>query len=175
MKVDLPSVIISFFALATFFVPITWYHISEKAKVKKLTEILNQFANEKNISLTNHEIWGDFYAFGIDEKSKKLLYVKANKDNEEKIFVDLSEIDNCKVVNGSKNIRGAKGNVSFTNNIRLQLHYKTSGKASEFLEIYDGENGKSLTSEISIANKWSRKISSLLHKRSESRYKLPLI
>lgn len=175
MKVDLSSVIISIFALATFFVPIAWYHISQKAKVKKLTDMINQFADEKKISLTNREIWGDCYALGIDEKNKQLLYLKLNKDDEVKVSVDLSEIDHCKVVNGTKNIRGAKGSMSLTNNIRLQLHYRKSGKASDFLEIYDGENGKSLTSEISIANKWSKTINSLLHKHSESKYKLPLL
>lgn len=175
MKVDLPSVIISIFALATFFVPIAWYHISQKTNVKKLTEMLNQFADEKKATLANQEVWGDCYALGIDEKSKKLLYLKINSNDEKKISIDLSEIDHCKVVNGTKNIRGAKRNMSVTNNIRLQLHYRKSGRASDFLEIYDGENGKSLTSEISIANKWSKSINSLLHKHSESKYKLPLL
>lgn len=175
MKVDLTSVIISIFALATFFVPIAWYHFSQKAKMKKLTDMLNQYADENKASLTSHEIWGDCYALGIDEKNKKLLYLKTNKDNEEVLFIDLSEIDRCKVVNGTKNIPGTKANMSVTNNIRLQLHYKASGKASDFLEIYDGENGKSLTSEISVANKWSKSINSVLHKHSESKHKLPLL
>lgn len=161
MKVDLPSVIIGICALATFFVPIAWYHISEKIKVKKLTEELTQFAQEEKITLSSHEVWGDCYALGIDQKNKILLYFKQDEKNEKKIKIDLSEVENCKVSNDTRTIRNPKGNTSVINNIRLLFHYRTPKKGAS-LEIYDGENGKTLTSEISIANKWARTINSML-------------
>lgn len=175
MKIDIASLIIAAVALAFFFVPIAWYQISQKLKTKKIANDLFQFAKEQNAELTEHEVWDNRYAIGLDQKTKKLLYLKNDQDKEARVFVDLSVIDNCKVVNGTKNIRGAKGNMSITNNIRLQLHYRKPGKAPDMLEIFNGENGKTLTSEISIANKWSKSITSLLHKHSESKSRLPVL
>lgn len=175
MKVDIPSLIIGICALATFIVPIAWYHISEKMKEKKLETELTQFAKEQDVALNGHEIWGDAYAIGLDQEHKKLIYVKSDKGIDMKQAVDLSEIKNCRISNGTKSTKNSSGHIGATNYIKLVLHNRDQGKGATSLEIYDGENGRTLTYELSIANKWARKINSSVKKESETPYKIPLL
>ena len=175
MKVDLPSLIIGILALATFCVPIAWYQISEKMKVKKLNKELTQFASEKHLTLTNHEVWGDGYAVGIDQKNKKMLYFKHDENSDLKEMIDLNEVEKCKVSNGSKTVRNAGKNRSVVNSIRLLLHYKNPKKSATSLEIYDGENGKTLTSELAIANRLARTVRPMLNNGTKTSYKVPLM
>ncbi len=175
MKVDLPSLIIGILALATFCAPILWYQISEKKKVKKLNKELSQFAREENLTLSNQEVWGSGYAVGIDQENKKLLYFKHDGKDDLKEMINLTEVVSCKVSNGTKTVRNDNGSRSIISSIRLLLHYQNPKKGSASLEIYDGENGRALTSELTIANKLAKTIRPLLNKRTETSYKLPLV
>jgi hypothetical protein len=175
MKIDLPSLIIGIFALATFCAPIAWYQISEKLKVKKLNKELTDYAREENITLSNREVWGNDYALGIDQENKKLLYFKYGENKNRKQVIDLTEVKMCKVSNGTKTIKNASGSSSIISSIRLLFQYQNPKKGSTSLEIYDGENGKTLTSEITIANKLARTIRPMLTNGTEAGYKLPLI
>lgn len=167
MKVDLPSLIIGICALATFAVPIAWYQISEKHITKKLSGELKSFADQHGLTLTNFEVWGDKYAIGLDQKAKKLLYFQKNPQGDSRQMIDLNEVQKCDVSNGTK--------TGVTKNIRLLFHYRASGKSLTSLEIYDSENGKSITYEISIANKWANTANSFVKSRSKTSYKIPLV
>ena len=175
MKVDLPSLIIGILALATFCVPIAWYQISEKMKVKKLNKELTQFAHEEKLTLTNLEVWGSGYAVGIDQKNKKLLYLKHDENCNRKEMIDLCEVKKCKVSNGTKTVQNTSGSRSVMSSIRLLLHYQNPKKGLTSLEIYDGENGKTLTSVLTIANKLARTIRPMLTNGVKTSYKLPLM
>lgn len=175
MKVDLPSLIIGILALATFCTPIAWYQISEKMKAKKLNKELTQYAQKENITLTSKEVWGSGYALGIDQENKKLLYFKHGVNKDQKKMIDLSEVEKCKVSNGTKTVRNASGSRSVISSIRLLFHYQNPKKGSTSLEIYNGENGKTLTSELAIANKLARTIRPMLKNGVENSYKLPLM
>lgn len=175
MKVDIASLIIGIIALATFCLPIAWYQISEKMKVKKLNNELTQYAQKENITLTNKEVWGNGYALGIDQENRKLLYIKKGENNDQKRMIDLSEVEECKVSNGTKTVQNAGGSKSFVSSIRLLFRYQNPKKGSASLEIFDGENGKTLTSEIAIANKLARAIRPMLYKNAETSYKLPIM
>lgn len=172
MKVDLTSLIIGICALASFAVPIAWYQISEKMKEKKLHSDINQYAQEENITLTSEEVWGDHYALGVDKKSRKLVYLKHTENGDQKELIDLSKVQKCKVSNGTKTIRDASGKKSVITSINLLFHYLDSGKGASSLEVYDDANGRTLTYEISIANKLARTIRPLL-KTTSNGYKLP--
>lgn len=172
MKVDLPSLIIGIIALATFAVPIAWYQISEKMKGKKLHDDLYQYAQQEKLTLTSEEVWGDHYALGVDKKNRKLLYMKHTRDSDQKEIIDLSEVQKCKVSNGTKTVREASGKKSVITSINLLFHYRDSGKSASSLEVYDSANGRTLTYEISIANKLARAIRPLLTTTSNG-YNLP--
>ncbi|MDZ7719724.1 MAG: hypothetical protein U5K72_12980 [Balneolaceae bacterium] len=173
MKVDLPSLIIGILALATFFVPITWYQISEKIKEKRLNNELTQYAQKENLTLTNTEIWSDHYALGIDKKCKKLVYLNQSENKDQKKVVDLSKVQKCKVSNGTKTVRSVSGNKRILTNIDLLFHYRESGKSATSLEVYNNNNGRTLSYEISIANKLARSIRPLLNSTSEHSYRIP--
>lgn len=173
MKIDLASLIIGILSLATFCAPILWYQISEKKKVTKLNKELTDYALEEKVTLTNKEVWGSGYALGIDQVNKKLLYFKHDENEDRKQMIDLAEVKICKVSNGTKTIRNENGNRSIISSIRLLFQYQNPEKGSTSLEIFDGENGRTLTSEITIANKLARTIRPMLHNGSDTRYKLP--
>lgn len=173
MKVDIPSLVIGILALATFCVPIAWYQISEKIKEKKLKKYLTQYAKQENLTLTSKEVWGDRYALGIDKNRKKLVYLNHTENGDQKELIDLSKVQKCKVSNGTKSARYATGNRSVLKSIKLQFHYLESSKGASSLEVYDDSNGKTLTYEISIANKLARTIRPLLYSASQNSYRLP--
>lgn len=175
MKIDIVSLIIAALGLASFFVPIGWYQITQKRKTKKLTDELFQFAKDNNINLTSHEVWGNCYAIGIDHETKKLLYFKHNEKTDKKVVIDLAEIEKCKVSNITKTFRTQRESFGVTNNIRLVFHYRNPKKDPTFLEIYDGEYGKTLTTEISVANKWARTINAECKPHTETKHKAPMI
>ena len=166
MKVDIASIIIAILSLSTFLVPIAWYQISQKKITKKLTNELLFLAKQDNLTLSEQEIWGDNCALGLDKKAKKLLYVRLEEQESQRDIIDLSEIEKCKVSNGTKH--------GITQTIRLQLYNQNSQKGLTNLEIYDQENGKSLTSEISIANRWAHAVNSVANNRAKTEYSLPL-
>lgn len=175
MKIDLVSLIIAALGLASFFVPIAWYQITQKRKIKKITDDLMLFAKEHNVNLTAHEVWGDGYAIGMSPDTKKLLYLKLDGKTDKKVVLDLTEIANCKVSNVIKTIRGQKESFGVTNNIRLVLHYRNPKKGPTWLEIYDGEHGKTLTTEISVANKWAGTINAELKPHADTKHKVPML
>lgn len=171
MKIDLPSLIIGICALAMFAVPIAWYQISEKMKEKKLHKDLSQYAQQERLTLTSEEVWGDHYALGIDKNSKKVVYLKHNEDGDQKEVIDLSDVQKCKVSNGTKTVREASGKKNVLTSIDLIFHYRASGKGASSLEVYDDANGRTLTYEKSIASKLARIIQPLLTTESNG-YKL---
>lgn len=172
MKIDLPSLIIGICALATFAIPIVWYQISEKMKEKKLHKNLNQYAQQEKLTLTNEEVWGDHYALGIEKRSKKLVYLKHTQNGNQKELINLSEVQKCKVSNNTALVHETSGKKSVLSSIKLLFHYRDSRKGTFTLEVYDNNNGRTLTYEISIANKLARIIQPVLTTESNS-YKLP--
>lgn len=171
MKVDLPSLIIGICALATFAVPIAWYQISEKMKEKKLHNEITRYARQENLTLTNEEVWGDQYALGIDNNSRKIVYLKHSEDGDQKEIIDLSKVQKCKVSNGTKTVHDADGKKNVLTSIDLLFHFRNSGTGALSLEVYNDSNGRSLTYELSIANKLARKIGSLIDTNTNG-YKL---
>lgn len=162
MDIDLTSVIIGIFALATFIIPIAWYQVSEKMKTKKLSSEFLQTAKNKNIQITEFDVWGGSYGIGLDRPAKKLLYLGKEKEMPRTEVVDLSVVSHCRVASGTKSVKNAQGRTNFTDRIGLYISFETPQKAGLSLEFYNGENGKTLTGEMSAANKWSRTINSAL-------------
>jgi hypothetical protein len=130
-------------------------------KTKKMLQSLQKFAQEQGCKISQHEFFSDF-VLGIDEVKKFVFFHKYGKENSISQYVDLANIQTCKVVKQSRNVK--VGNESASMISRLELSFVPIGKSQDeqsFL-LFDLETNKQLSGELQFSEKWAQVINGYL-------------
>jgi hypothetical protein len=162
MDIDLSSIIIGIIALSFFIVPVIYFEYFKKHTTKKFTAYFNEIAQNNGVKLSQFDIWRDSYAIGIDSDAKQILYLKRKNGQDETQFVDLSEVNKCRVSKDDERIKTPNGEQRVTTQIDLQIEFKNPEKPHLTITFYNGKNGDSVRDEVTLADKWSRLINSKL-------------
>lgn len=155
---DLTSIIIGIFAMAFFIVPIVYIQSAQKKKRKAFLKNFLILAEQQQLSITQHELWNQYYALGLDANSNKLLYLKKRNDEEQKVLIDLAEVENCSVLNTKRTI----GDNIIIDRLALVFRFRNPKRSPQTIEFYDREVSLSLNEELKLSEKWKDLINARL-------------
>ncbi len=152
---DAATILIVAFTLAIFIVPIWYYNGYQNRKEGKLKAIFMESAEKQGIRPDSPETWNGRYAIGIDAAAKRLFYLKKTEDRLEKLVVELSGVETCRVVSTKRNVLLSTGNTTVTDRLILSFQYRSRQKGDTELEFFNAEDGNTLNQEYILAEKWA--------------------
>jgi hypothetical protein len=151
---DTTAIITALSLIAIVAIPFSFHHRSKKKKETKFMNDLSSLAKSENAIISQKEFWRDCYAIGIDENSKKILYINELKEKEQKTAIDLTEVENCRIVTSSRSVKIPKGNITVIDRIDLVFTLNRSESHEKALEFYDSTSFMTPDGEIPLAEKW---------------------
>ena len=160
---DSGTFIVGAVLIALCILPVVITEISRKKREKKLFRLLTSEAEGQNCNITKFEQCCN-NIIGLDEANKVLFFIKKRDSVIISRFADLKEIQNCKAHNllGSSDNNGT--NYQFTKKVELILQPGIKNKPDVIIEIFDAEEGRQLSGELQLAEKWSEMIRGILRK-----------
>lgn len=161
-NMDTTEIITGIGLIGLIILPIFLLHLNQKKKEAKFLNNLLSLAKNENSIISQKEFWRECYAIGIDENSKKLLYINKIKDKEQETAIDLSEVEKCRIVTVSRSIKIPKGNATVIDRIDLVFTINRSELYEKVLEFYDSTTFMTPDGEIPLAEKWQTIVNSNL-------------
>lgn len=162
---DFKTIIIWVIILGVTIVPFILIAVRKNLKEKKILMELKNFAEQNNSELSVHE-QKENILIGLDKSSKKLFFIKRNKENGPEKAIDLSEFKSCKVINTTRTVGEGATRQSVIDKIDIVLYYCDKNKSFEQLEFYNNKYDRLvLSGEVQLAEKWSEIINSAINER----------
>jgi len=132
---------------------------SKKRERKTLQSIIN-IANQQDCTITKHEICGDFI-IGIDETKNFVFFFKQLNIVVEQ-FINLADIQNCKVKNTTSTVTNKHGNYNVIDKLELSFIPFDKKKKEITMEFFNADNSIQLVGELQSVEKWSNLINDCL-------------
>lgn len=147
---DLGSIIIGLICFALFVVPIIYIQSVQKNKSRKFFANFINLATQQQLVVAQSDLWKNCYAIGIDTKANKLFYLKKSADTEQKVLINLSEVESCSVVNINRNINNNK----IIDRLELLISFHNNKLPKKALEFFNREDNQALNDELRLTEKW---------------------
>ena len=163
-KMDSGTLIVGAVLIALCILPVVITEISRKNREKKLFRLIKSEAEGQNCNITKFEHCCN-NIIGLDEANKVLFFIKKRDSGIISRFADLKEIQNCKAQNLSGSSDNNGTDYQFTRKVELVLKPGIKNKPDVVIEIFDSEEGRQLSGELQLAEKWSEMIRGILKKR----------
>lgn len=152
---DLTSAIIGLCALACFVVPVVYIQKAQKSRKREFLARFLQLAGQQQLTITQHELWNQYYGIGLDTGANKIFYLKRKDGKEETILIDMAELEACKMVNKQRKIQTD----IIIDRLELAFKYRNPKLPEIALEFYDKEVSMTLNEELRLTEKWKSIIS----------------
>lgn len=161
---DLESALIGAIITAICISPFVIMYFNRVKKEKKTLETLKKSALQQNGNIHQHEFCGDF-VLGLDEKQKFVFFLKKKKENTISQFVNLNEIQSCKIVKQTGSNNNSTGNAGRIERIELSFAFANKANGDLRFELYDEDINMQLNGELQFAEKWAAQINDSLKKK----------
>ena len=162
---DLMPILIGSIAMAAMVAPVMYIHKNRKNKETSFIKQFNELALQNNISITQPEIWNIHYIIGLDAAANKILYLKKNENQENVVVIDLQQVERCRVVNRSHQIKSNGKNVAVIDRLDLAFILRDKSKAEKTVEFYNGDESLCPRGELPLVEKWCDLINQQLKKK----------
>ena len=157
---DLGTIIAATFMAAVCILP---FVIMRRKTAKREKHLLNEFmelANQHNCKITQHEVCEN-KVLGLAEKEKGLIFFKKGKEQDVKVFVDLSRIGKCSVLNTKRVINSDE---SIIERLELSFNSMNTKENDVFIELYNLKEDYQLDGELQLTEKWVGMINNTINK-----------
>lgn len=151
---DTSLVIMGIVLMAILILPFLLHHLSQKRKGTQLLNDIISLADSENATISQKEFWRERYAIGIDEFSKKLFYINKNKEKEERVTINLSDVERCRIDALSRNEKTKNGNVTIIERLDLVFTFKYTDRPEKVLQFYNSSEFMSTDNERPLIDKW---------------------
>lgn len=148
---DTVSIIIGLGFLAIFTLPFLFVRIANNKRERAFLERFLTLAKAEGATISESELWGRNYAIGIDQQTKKLVYLRVVKGEEKVIDLDLAKVVSAKILRTNKLTANNEEVID-----RVELIVETN--ATMALEFYNSEYSNGLSDELKIIEKWMLKL-----------------
>jgi hypothetical protein len=159
---DTASIITGLAIVAIIALPFFLHHLIKRKKEMKFLNDIITLAKSENATISQKEFWRERYAIGIDDTSKKLLYINKHKEKEEKTVVDLSKVEKCRIVTASRSVKTPNGNNTIIDRLELVFTFNRSDVPEKVLEFYDCTEFMTTDGELPLIEKWQGVVNSNL-------------
>ncbi|HOG05593.1 MAG: hypothetical protein ACOX7E_05815 [Paludibacter sp.] len=130
-------------------------------KTKKMLQSLHKIAQQQNCKISQHEFCSDF-VLGIDEVKKFVFFHKHRKENSISQYVNLANIQTCKVVKQSRTVKMGSDSMSMISRLELSFIPTSKNQEEQNFLLFDEEINKQLSGELQFSEKWSQIINGYL-------------
>lgn len=154
---DLVNVIIGAIFVAICIVPFILVSLSRKNREKQILQSLSNIASKHNCKINQSEICGDFI-IGIDETKKIVFFLKKMKDTVIEQFIDLADIQNCKINNTTRTVITNDNNYNLIEKLELSFIPISKNKTGIILEFFNTDFASQLCGELQTVEKWNKLI-----------------
>lgn len=151
---DTVSIITGLGLVALITLPFIFHYLHKKNKDIKFMKDLISLAEREKAIISQKEFWRECYAIGIDDISKKLLYIHKRKDKELRTLIDLSAVERCRIVNVSRMVKTQNSNNNVLDRLELVFSFQKSDIPEEVLEFYDSSEFMTTDGELPLIEKW---------------------
>lgn len=164
---DLGSALTAFILIAICLMPFAIMNRNRKKRAQQLLQSLRSIATEQDCNIHQHEI-GESYGIGLDETKKFVFFVKRTKDKLVEQFVDLTDIQTCKVSRTSRSVSSPDGNYNALDKLELSFIPIRNSESVVAFEFFNMDTCLQLYGELVSAEKWAKLINDQLktHKSS---------
>ncbi len=155
---DYASILITIVMMAIFIGPVIYLNTAQKAADKKLLKVFLSLASQHHLNITEADCWNGRYAIGLDPKSKKLFFIKKEKDNITESVTDLSKIKSCSANRVTRTTPAKNSNREITTRLELVLipTASQSDSSSSTLIFYKEDESSGLANELPLLKKWEQ-------------------
>lgn len=161
MEMDWGTAIVGLISVLICIGPFVIMYFKRIRKENKMLQSLTEIARQQNCKISKHEYCGDFF-IGADESSNFVFFFKQKKEEAISQFVDLSEIQTCKIVKKTRNVKVGMEDLSIIERVELVFIPKNPNQGEEMFELYDSEKNGQLSGELQCVDKWAKEISDQL-------------
>ncbi len=151
---ELSSTVIGIVCIILFFVPIYFLSRSGASKRKQRLSALLALSEKNGLRLSAKEAWND-YTIGIDDASRRMVFIKNTEEDHQEVLIDLKDIARCNVNNVSREVKTGGGIQRIIERIELQFFHKKAELPPVSVEFYDGKKQMQLSGELQLAEKWA--------------------
>jgi hypothetical protein len=164
---DLTTALIGLVIVAMCILPIIYFNAAQKNKRKKFLNDFLALAGQQQLKISQHEVWSNYCAIGIDSDSNKLFYFKKRGDKEEQVLLSLLDIDKCRAINTKR----VQNEDQIIDRLELGLSFKNNRISEKTLEFYSKDESMALDMELQLLDKWQKLITAQL----EGKRKLAMV
>jgi len=161
MEMDWGTAIVGLISILICIVPFVIMYYNRVKKENKMLQSLNEIAQQHNCKIGQYEFCGD-YVMGIDENRNFVFFFKQKKEVAISQFVDLSEIQTCRMVKKTRNVKNDIGSLGFIERVELSFTPTNKNKGETKFELYDEEINMQLSGELQFVDKWTKQINDRL-------------
>ena len=127
---------------------------NKKNKRSKFLRPLFRLAEENNSQISKYECWNKS-VIGIDELNNKVFVIKNVNKTETSQFINLADIQKCRVNKIGRNVSGKEGSIHVVD--KIELVFINRDKTDITVEIYNAEyNSLVLSGELQLSEKWCK-------------------
>ncbi|MEX2345162.1 MAG: hypothetical protein WD604_06070 [Balneolaceae bacterium] len=153
MDIEMSSVIIGLCFLAVFFIPIMYSQRVQKAKNKKIYNLFMDAAKSHQLTISEYDVLDEHSVIGLDNHQNMLLFLRHANGGSERVLVDVSKIESCKMINLS---RSPGKHITVVDRLGIRLTFKKGKIPEKQLLFYEGTHGEPLGNEYFLTKKWIR-------------------
>ena len=163
---DLGVSIVGAILIAICVVPFIIMSQNRKKKERKTLQLLTNISNQQNCIISQYEICGDFI-IGIDETKYFVFFFKQFKGKVVEQYLNLAEIQSCKVKNTVRNVSIKNDSYTVIDKIELNFIMIDKSKKDISMEFYNTDNSLQLVGELQAVEKWAKIINDSLRTKNE--------
>ena len=160
-KMDLGTIIAGIFMTAVCILPFVIMRRNRQKREKQLLNAISEIADGHNCKITQHETCAN-KVLGLAENDEALLFFKKGKeqDVDVKVFIDLSRIRKCSVLNTKRVINSAESIIE-----RLELSFTSVNTREDYIsiELFNLKEDYQLDGELQLAERWATMINQTLN------------
>jgi hypothetical protein len=160
MELDFGTLAIGLFALLCCIVPFVIDYRNRKKKENNLLHSLTKIAQQQNCQINQYDICQKFI-IGMDKTKNRVFFYKQEKDTTVEQFINLADIQTCKIITSHKTMTDARGNYKAV--AKLELIFTSNSKAEQKLEFFNADIFPQFEGEIQLIEKWCKLVTTQLN------------
>lgn len=156
--IDLPTLSIGLGLVALTILPMLYFYLAQK---KRRAAFLNSFlfrAQQQQVQVTQHDVWGNYAAIGLDSQANKIYYLKKKDTQEQQAVINLAEVEKCSVTH----LKRVQNEDQVIDKLELCFTFRTAKSSDITLEFYSKDEAMTLNGELQLVEKWKGLITARL-------------
>ena len=136
--------------------PIILSTLNNSRRKKRILQKLYDFAAKDNYKISQHGTCNNL-TLGIDDSAHMIFFIKKTKENEVFQQINLAEIQLCRVINSTRNVKHKDSTLFVVEKLELAFAYQDKNKKEFLFEFYNCiDDGQAYTGEVQFIEKWCK-------------------